>query len=42
MKEYYKLFKLELNKILKGLKKEGKNNIFLFKQFTLIVKQTRN
>jgi hypothetical protein len=38
----YKFFKLEINEILKVLKKEGKNNIFSFKQFTLIVKQTGN
>ena len=38
----YKFFKLEINEILKVLKKEGKNNIFSFKQFTIIVKQTGN
>ena len=38
----YKFFKLEINEILKVLKKEGKNNIFSFKQFTLIVNQIGN
>ena len=38
----YKFFKLEINEILKILKKEGKNNIFVFKQFTIILKQHGN
>ena len=38
----YKFLKLEINEILKILKKEGKNNIFVFKQFTIILKQHGN